>query len=178
MSLIWICARTICMCLFYSRRGRQQQCCQNGDDGHDHKQFYKGECLARSTGLCAEFFMIKVRHQPLWLCACKDEVGDCPASVSIKFPISMANKAGDCLVSIEERNNCLIARHGYYGRRRMADSAVNFPRWLASAMLPLKKAMNASNPFSDSVLACRKWIFQQRRRQRFKNGFIAAWQPW
>jgi LysM domain len=40
-------------------------------------------------------------------------------------------------------------------------------------MLLLEKAMNASNPFQ--IPSClQKVDFQQRRRERFKNGFIAA----
>jgi len=77
------------------------------------------------------------------------------------------------VVSIEERNNLPYSKAWLLRSPADADSAVNFPRWLASAMLPLKKAMNASNPFQ--IPSClQKVDFQQRRRQRFKNGFIAA----
>jgi hypothetical protein len=54
-----------------------------------------------------------------------------------------------------------------------ADSATKFPCRLALAMLLLEKTMNASNPFQ--IPSClQKVDFQQRRRERFKNGFISA----
>jgi hypothetical protein len=76
-------------------------------------------------------------------------------------------------VSIQERDNLPHGRAWLLGSPADADSAVKFTHYLASAMLLLEKTVNVSNPFQ--IPSClQKVDFQQRRRERFKNGFIAA----